>query len=159
MQIASRGFSFIELMVSAAMLGVLAMVAVPMLELTAQRAKEQELRTALREIRTAIDDYKQAWDDGKIEHLLGESGYPHRLEDLVAGVPDASDPLKKKFIYFLRRIPADPMAETPANKPEMTWGKRSYESSHDHPKEGRDVFDVYSLSQRVGLNGIKYNEW
>lgn len=155
----NRGFTFIELLVSSVMLAVLAMVAMPMLELTAQRAKEQELRSALREIRTGIDAYKQAWDDGKIDHVIGESGYPHRLEDLVAGIPDKTDILKKKRIYFLRRIPADPMADNSSQQPEMTWGKRSYESPHDRPQEGRDVFDVYSLSQRVGLNGIKYNEW
>lgn len=152
------GFSFIELVITAAILGVLATAAMPLIELSLQRGKEQELRIALRKIRTAIDAYKTASDEGKIQKKVDESGYPKRLEDLVIGVEDAKDVNKKKM-YFLRRLPPDPMFEGVAATAAETWGKRSYQSSADDPKEGPDVFDVYSLSKRKGLNGIPYHQW
>lgn len=153
-----RGFTFVELVVTAAILGVLAAAAMPMIELSLQRGKEQELRLAVRQIREAIDAYKKASDEGKIPRQVDESGYPKRLEDLAAGVENAKDVNKRK-IYFLRRIPADPMFEGRTSTAAATWGKRSYESSAEAPREGRDVFDVYSLSKRKGLNGIPYNQW
>ncbi|OFZ66145.1 MAG: general secretion pathway protein GspG [Betaproteobacteria bacterium RBG_16_56_24] len=154
---AQNGFTLIELLVTVAIVAILASVAMPLSELTQQRAKEQELRQYLRDIRTAIDAYKQAWDEGRIVRSLDQSGYPPKLSVLVEGVEDAKSPVTKK-IYFLRRIPMDPFAENAVNT-EPSWGLRSYESPPDAPKEGKDVYDVYSLSTRTGLNGIPYREW
>jgi general secretion pathway protein G len=154
----SRGFTLIELVITVAIVAILASVALPLNELVAQRAKEQDLRRSLREIREAIDAYKQAADEGRIPKKLGESGYPRRLEDLVAGVEDQKNP-KKQRIYFLRRIPRDPMARDPSLEPLDTWGKRSYASPPDEPSEGEDVFDVFSLSTAIGINGRPYREW
>ena len=78
---------------------------------------------------------------------------------LVDGVSDASSPDRKKWIYFLRQIPRDPMFPDPTRLNEETWGKRSYASSHEAPEEGDDVFDVYSLAPGTGLNGIPYRKW
>jgi general secretion pathway protein G len=154
----SRGFTLIELVITVAIVAVLASVALPLNELTAQRAKEQDLRRALREIRTALDAYKQASDDGRIVKRVGESGYPKRLEELAEGVEDQKNP-KKERIYFLRRIPRDPLASDANASAADTWGKRSYASPPDDPKEGDDVFDVYTLAAGVGLNGRPYREW
>jgi general secretion pathway protein G len=153
-----KGFTLIELVITVAIVAVLASVALPLHELVAQRAKEQDLRRALREIREAIDAYKEASDEGRIEKRVGESGYPPRLSTLVEGVPDHKSP-KKERIYFLRRLPRDPFANDPQVADAETWGKRSYASPPTDPAEGDDVFDVYSLATGTGINGRPYKEW
>jgi general secretion pathway protein G len=153
-----RGFTLIELVVTVAIVAVLASIALPFNELVVQRSKEQDLRRALREMRDAIDAHKQASDEGRLQKRAGESGYPRKLEDLVAGVEDQKSP-KKEHIYFLRRLPRDPFAADPALAPAETWGKRSYASPPDDPRDGEDVFDVFSLSTATGINGRPYKEW
>ncbi|MGH6690398.1 MAG: tetratricopeptide repeat protein [Gammaproteobacteria bacterium] len=106
----------------------------------------------------AIDAYKQAADEGRVERKIDQSGYPPRLEVLVAGVEDRKDP-KKRRIYFLRRIPPDPFAADADAAPAQTWGVRSYASPPDEPREGEDVFDVYTLAPGKGINGRPYREW
>ena len=152
-----KGFSLIEMMAVLAILAVLATAAMPMAQMVAKRNKEQELRYELREIRDSIDAYKRAGDEGRIARKAGESGYPQKLEDLVNGAEDLRDPNKFK-IYFLRRIPTDPMAP-PGVSGSESWAKRSYASPPDDPKAGDDVYDVYSHSTAVGLNDIPYNKW
>jgi general secretion pathway protein G len=154
-----RGFTLIELVITVAIVGLLSSVALPLSELSVQRNKEHELRVALREIRTALDAYKQAVSDGRVAHSVGDSGYPPSLKVLTQGTPDITSPDKKNMIFFLRRIPRDPMMDDPAKADEETWGKRSYASAADSPTEGEDVFDVYSQSEVIGLNGIPYRNW
>ena len=152
------GFTLIELVVTVALVGILALVAVPLGTLSVQRLREGELRSGLRQIREALDAYKRASDSGKVARRADGSGYPQTLEELEGGVVDAKNPNKSK-IYFLRRLPRDPFFED-ANAPaSATWGKRSYASAPDMPMEGEDVFDVYSRSERVGLNGIALRDW
>jgi general secretion pathway protein G len=152
------GFTLIELVVTVAILGILAGVAMPLAQMTAQRAKESELRTALRTLRDGIDAYKAAGEAGQIEVKADASGYPPKLAVLVDGVADIKS-AEPRLIYFLRRVPRDPFSADPSLPPEQTWGLRSYASPPDNPAPGSDVFDVYSLSERTGLNGIPYREW
>ena len=155
---ARDGFTLIELVITVAIVAILSTAIVPLVQVTMQRAKEHELRTALRQMREAIDAYKQATDEGRVAKRVNESGYPKSLEMLAAGVEDAQDPKKAK-IYFLRRVPRDPMAPDSTLATAETWGKRSYASPPDEPKAGDDVFDVYSLSSGIGLNAVRYREW
>jgi general secretion pathway protein G len=152
------GFTLIELLVTLAILGVLATMTVPVAHVMRQREREQELRRALHEIRRGIDAYYAASKEGRVEKEAGASGYPPNLDVLVNGVKDHSDPKGHK-LYFMRRIPRDPMNDDAELSDGATWGKRSYASEPDDPQEGDDVYDVYSTSKGVGLNGIPYRRW
>ena len=152
------GFTLVELVVTVAILSVLALGALPLAELTVKRGKERELREALRQIRSAIDDYKSASIAGTVERAADASAYPMSLNLLIEGVIDRKDPNKLRKIYFLRRLPPDPMADD-AGAPADTWGLRSYASPPDNPQPGKDVYDVYSKSGGVGINGVPYREW
>lgn len=153
-----RGFTLIELLITLAILGLLASLALPVSRTIVQRDRERELRFDLREIRSAIDAYKKAYDDGRIPKSIDSNGYPKSLQILVGGVVDQVD-VKHKMMYFLRHIPRDPMNPDLSLTPEESWGKRSYESDPEDPGEGPDVFDVYSRSTMMGLNGSTYDKW
>jgi general secretion pathway protein G len=154
----ARGFTMIELLVTLAILSLLAAAAFPLAEMSYRRAKEKDLREALWQIRHAIDAYKKATEEGRVAVSADQSGYPPDLRVLVEGVASAKNPAAPK-IYFLRRIPRDPFVGDASVPAEQTWGKRSYDSPPDSPREGKDVFDVFSVDTRLGLNGIPYSEW
>jgi general secretion pathway protein G len=150
------GYTFVELLVVTVILLVLASAVLPLAQITTQRQQETELRRSLREIRTAIDAFKDAVDEGLIsgtEVEPGSQGYPPNLEILVDGVGAASDASGAVF-RFLRRIPSDPMTSDTA------WGLRGYQ---DPPGTtlwgGGSVFDVYTQSDGVALDGTEYRDW
>lgn len=154
----ASGFTLIELLITVVIVGILALSAMPLAELAVQRSKESELRGALRQLREAIDAYRRDVEEGRIPRKALESGYPPTLDILVTGVEDEKSPNRKK-IYFLRRIPRNPLVDDPRLSNSDTWGKRSYASPPDDPKPGEDVFDVYPAGEGVGLNGIPYRDW
>jgi general secretion pathway protein G len=153
-----QGFTLIELVVTVAIIAVLTSAAMPLVQLTAQRAKENELHESLRIVRTALDAYKYSADTGHIRREIGDSGYPPNLQVLVDGVEDAQSE-KKTLLYFLRRVPRDPFFPDSTVRGADTWGLRSYESPPDAPQPGEDVYDVYSMAPGKGINGIAYREW
>ena len=150
------GYTFIELLVVSAIVLVLASVAMPLAQVTAQRQREAELRRALRDMRTAIDRFKDGADLGQISPLeikAGSEGYPPDLETLVEGVPAANDVTGRKLKY-LRRVPIDPMMKS------TEWGLRSYQDDPDSTSwGGQNVFDVYTTSTGTALDGTKYRDW
>ncbi len=154
----TRGFTLIELVITVAIVGLLATSALPLVELTVKRGKEQECKAALREIRTAIDAYKAAADEGRIATEADASGYPPTLDALMSGVEDARNP-EAAMIYFMRRLPRDPMFADATVPAAETWGLRSYASPPDSPQPGDDVYDVYTLSTGTALNGTAYRDW
>ena len=157
-----KGFTLIELVVTVAIVALLASAVLPVLQLSVQRVKENQLRANLREIREAIDAYKKLADvaNSPIEKIVGQTGYPPNLAILVEGVIDKKDPNKRK-IRFLRRIPQDPMHTISADDNDILghWGLRSYESEASDPQPGDDVYDVYSQSKQIGINGLPYSQW
>ncbi|RQR26209.1 type II secretion system protein [Burkholderia sp. Bp9143] len=166
-RIGRRGFTLIEMVITLALVAILALAIMPFSELIVQRQKEQELSAALREIRTALDAYKDASDTGQIEKEAEASGYPPSLTVLVTGVKNARDP-KGGLVMFLRRVPRDPFfTGDPDTRAEDTWDVRAYGTPPDPAADaapagiesGNDVFDVTSKSARVGINGIPYKQW
>jgi general secretion pathway protein G len=154
----SRGFTLIEMLVVLAIMGLLAAAARPLLSLSVQRAKEAELRHALRTLRSGIDAYKRAVEQGQVTMTGEGTAYPPTLAALVDGVPDLRSSLQGKRLYFLRRLPRDPFAD-PALPAAQGWGLRASDTPADNPSAGKDVFDVHSLSEGRALDGTLYKDW
>ena len=154
--LASQGYTFVELLVVATIVIILASAIMPLAKVTATRTREAELRRSLREMRTAIDKYKDAADLGQIGSLdikVGSENYPPDLQTLVDGVSAANDATGRK-LKFLRRVPVDPMTRG------TEWGMRSYQDKPDSTKwGGQNVFDVYTTSDGTALDGTKYKDW
>lgn len=148
----SRGLTLIELIIAFTILLVLSTLALPLARVQLRRENERDLRRNLREIRTAIDRYKETADRGMIPVKLDTEGYPPDLQTLVDGVKTTGAVEKK--MKFLRRIPEDPMTNS------TDWGVRSYQ---DEPGTsgggGSNVFDVYSRSQGIAVDGTNYSDW
>jgi general secretion pathway protein G len=144
-----RGLTLIELIVTVAILAILASAAVPVARFKVKRDRERELRRDLWEMRDAIDHYKDAADRGAFQTKVDSQNYPPDLDTLVNGVD-----VQGKKVKFLRRIPLDPMTG------KAEWGMRSMQ---DDPTSdsfgGQSVFDVYSKSQGTALDGTKYADW
>jgi general secretion pathway protein G len=153
---ASSGYTFVELLVVATIVLILASAIMPLAKVTATRSREAELRRSLREMRTAIDKYKDAADLGQIGSLdlkVGNENYPPDLQVLVDGVTAANDATGRKLKY-LRRIPVDPMTRG------TEWGMRSYQDKPDATRwGGQNVFDVYTTFGGKALDGTNYKDW
>jgi general secretion pathway protein G len=162
----ASGFTLVELLITLAIVGLVAMTALPLYEVTSTRLKETELRHALRTIRGGLDAYKAATDSGVLAKAAGESGYPPSLDVLTQPLEvvnkrnfglGASD--APQHIVILRQLPRDPFFPDPEVPAAQTWNTRAYASRPDDPRSGDDVFDVSSMSTRVGLAGTPYNSW
>ena len=153
-----RGLTLIELVIVVAIMGILAAAVTPLATLSKKRAKELELKRDLRTIRTALDNYKKAYDEKRIDNEIGRSGYPESLLELVEGVRDVKDPEGGR-IFFLRRLPRDPMNDNEFIPPHETWQIRAYDNDHDDFSGGDDVYDIRSSSEDMALDGTAYKDW
>ncbi|MFP5229065.1 MAG: type II secretion system protein [Acidobacteriota bacterium] len=143
------GLTLIELIVTAAILGILASAAVPIARFQVKREKERMLRYDLWQMRAAIDAYKDAADKHAFQTKVDSQNYPPDLQTLVDGVD-----VQGKKVRFLRRIPVDPMTGND------DWGLRSMQDDPDSDSwGGQNVFDVYSKSDGTALDGTKYSDW
>jgi general secretion pathway protein G len=148
---AGPGFTLVELIAAMTIMLLLTTIALPVAGVIVRRQKEAELKEDLRTMRNAIDRYKDFADSGMIPTEMDTYGYPPTLDTLVKGVPLKGSKDKYKF---LRKIPVDPMTGT------TDWGMRSMQDDPDSQSwGGQDVFDVFSKSQGVGMNGTSYAEW
>ncbi len=151
-----NGYTFVELLVVATIIMILASAIMPLAKVTARRNREAELHRALREMRTAIDKFKDAADLGQIGSLdlkVGAENYPADLDQLVEGVTAANDATGRK-LKFLRKIPTDPMTHS------TEWGLRSYQDKPDATTwGGQNVYDVYTTFDGIALDGTKYRDW
>ena len=151
-----RGLTYLEMMVVLTVLAVLAAAALPTLHWADKRRKERQLKLALQTMRDALDQYKRYSDEGLVPQTdVDLRGYPKSLEALTEGV-EVGDPASPdtQTIVFLFKIPEDPFTE------EARWGYRSYQDDWDSTSwGGENVYDVYSLSDLIALDGTYYNEW
>ena len=151
---AEAGMTLLELIIACAILLILSSMALPLARFTVVREREKELRLDLREMRQAIDKYKDLADQQKIRVELGSEGYPPDLDTLVKGVALGGSGGAGKNIRFLRRVPKDPMTGR------LEWGMRSVQDDPDSTSwGGKNVFDVYSKSTGIALDGSKYSDW
>ena len=160
-----QGLTYIELMIAATVLIVLASVVVPMFHWDQKRRKEVKLRVYLQQMRESIDLYKKYTDEGRIlQEDVDQKGYPLDLEQLVEGVTVANPVINEaefkgesaegKLVRFLLRMPVDPITG------EATWGQRSYQDNWDSTGwGGENLYDVYSLSDKKALDETYYKEW
>jgi general secretion pathway protein G len=143
------GLTLVELIITIAIISILACAALPVAKFQVKRTKERELRRDLWEMRDAIDRYKEAADRGALQIKADSFGYPPDLQTLVDGVN-----VQDKKVRFLREIPKDPMTNS------TDWGQRSNQDEPDSDSwGGQNVFDVYSKSDSTALDGTKYSTW
>ncbi len=145
----TAGMTLVELIVATSILLLLTTMALPLARVSIERQREHQLRLALLEMRTAIDRYKDAADRGLIQIQTDSQGYPPDLQTLVDGVPMGTEKIR-----FLRSIPKDPMTDS------YDWGLRSVQDDPDSTSwGGQDVFDVYTTSDGVALDGTHFDKW
>jgi general secretion pathway protein G len=152
-----RGVSLVELVSVTAVVIVLASMTLPVANTMVKRQKELELRKALRTIREALERFQadtERFPGIRQLHLDtdNEEGYPEELEWLYEGV-DIGDAAGTTMKY-LRRLPVDPMTG------DTEWGTRSTRDTPDSLfSDNVNIFDVYSKSDKIALDGTKYRDW
>lgn len=157
----ASGLTLIELLVTLAILSILAAAALPYAELTVRRDKELELRRSLREVRSAIDAFHDDWIASRITHadsIASEDGYPRRLQVLVDGVDTGHAGSSKR--RYLRSIPRDPFTETATQARAEQWVIRGYQDDPDALGwNGKDVYDIHSMSPAEAIDNTRYRDW
>jgi general secretion pathway protein G len=124
------GFTLIELMIVMAIIGVLAVVAIPSYVGALKQAKEAVLKEDLHVLRTAIDSYTE--DKQKA---------PQTLDDLITD-------------GYIKTIPVDPMTHS-----NTTWVTSTGDALHSIDQTDPGIDDVHSGSEEQGSDGQPYSAW
>jgi general secretion pathway protein G len=124
------GFTLVELMIVMAIIGVLAMVAVPSYISAIKHAREAVLQEDLHTLRAAIDSY-----------TMDKQKAPQSLDDLLQD-------------GYLKSIPKDPMTDSAT-----TWVTDTSDSMHSLDQTDPGIDDVHSGSDQTGSDGQPYNTW
>ena len=149
--VTDAGVTLVELIITVAILSILATAAIPVARFEVKRAKERQLRADLWSMRKAIDSYYDAakMSGGQMQTKIDSFNYPPDLDTLVKGVD-----IGTKHVKFLRSIPVDPMTGT------AEWTLKSNQDDPDSDTwGGQNVWDVHSKSTGTALDGTKYNTW
>ncbi len=154
-----KGLTLIELLVVIAIVSILATAVMPLSRMTVKRVKETELRSALRSIRSAIDAFNRDCISKKLaQENCSKDNYPETLDTLTQPLKLAGTVEKTR--KYLRRIPRDPMTPLDSSDNTNNWGMRSFNDLPDSSQwGGENVYDVYSKSEKEGLDGTKYSTW
>jgi general secretion pathway protein G len=124
------GFTLVELMIVMAIIGVLAMVAVPSYISAIKHAREAVLKEDLHTLRAAIDSY-----------TMDKQKAPQSLDDLTQD-------------GYIKTIPEDPMTHS-----NTTWVTDTSDSMHSLDQTDPGIDDIHSGSDETGADGTAYNTW
>ena len=124
------GFTLIELMIVMAIIGVLAVIAVPSYISAIKHAREAVLKEDLHVMRASIDSY-----------TMDKQKAPQTLEDLVQD-------------GYLKTIPEDPMTHS-----KDTWVTATTDAMSSVDQTDSGINDVHSGSEESGSDGQPYSSW
>jgi general secretion pathway protein G len=124
------GFTLIELMIVMAIIGVLAVVAIPSFVGAIKQAREAVLKEDLHVLREAIDSY-----------TMDKQKAPQSLDDLVQE-------------GYLKEVPQDPLTRA-----KDSWVTDTSDAMHSLDQTEPGIDDIHSGSQELGSDGQPYSSW
>jgi general secretion pathway protein G len=126
----SAGFTLIELMIVMAIIGILALMAIPRFSGALRSAREAVLKEDLHTMRDAIDSY-----------TMDKQKAPQSLDDLITD-------------GYLREIPQDPMTHS-----KDTWVTDTSDAMYSLDQTEPGIANIHSGSDETGSDNQPYSSW